>query len=353
MGKKYRVLIERDGFGGKSPKVEERIRDLEESGHAKIIHPTDPIQSDEALAEKLREVSPHIVLAAGIYKYSREAMDQAPKLLAVVRHGIGVDNVNPNACKKRDIYLINTPKAPSRAVAYQVLGNIYAMISSSTETQELMVGGKWKQILRQDPRNVTIGLIGAGRIPTEFAKITKGYEFREIKAYDTDLRAQARIEERGITGAKNMEEILTTCDIVSVHVSGEGNKYLIAAREFEMMGNGTHFINTSRGDVVYTNALVRWLQKNPDSKAAIDVFEQEPLPIDHPLRKTFAPGRVLLSPHTGSGTTIGYENMGLACLHATEALIRGKGYIKPSEIKYMLKYQPEDMFNIVVDRKKP
>ena len=159
----YIIFIERANFGITSPKVQEILNGLEEEGLAKIVYPNRRLNSEE-LGEEISRINPHIIIAATI-KYTPEILSGAKNLIAVIRHGIGVDNVDFNYCKEKNIYLINTPKAPSQAVAYDVLEKISLMLSNSLEFNSLIKKGEWPVATRKDPRNITVGLIVYGRIP--------------------------------------------------------------------------------------------------------------------------------------------------------------------------------------------
>jgi D-3-phosphoglycerate dehydrogenase / 2-oxoglutarate reductase len=345
----YIIFIERANFGITSPKVQEILNGLEEEGLAKIVYPNRRLNSEE-LGEEISRINPHIIIAATI-KYTPEILSGAKNLIAVIRHGIGVDNVDFNYCKEKNIYLINTPKAPSQAVAYDVLEKISLMLSNSLEFNSLIKKGEWPVATRKDPRNITVGLIGAGRIPVAFAKITQNYGFKEIISYDILDEALEKISKFGVSTTKDINEILKKADVISMHAPlNQYTHHLINKEKFEILGDNKIFINTSRGPTVDTDALINWLRENDKSKAALDVLEQEP-PSSNSELLQFPDWKLYLTSHLGASTDKGLSLMAEGAISAANAVIRGNGFIDPLLSQEMQTSEPEDMFNIVIDRR--
>jgi D-3-phosphoglycerate dehydrogenase / 2-oxoglutarate reductase len=346
----YTIFIERPNFGIASEKVKEILEKLEQENLAKIIYPNKPI-TQENLGEELEKINPHIVIAAP-REYTGEIMSRAPNLIAVIRHGIGVDSIDFNYCKEKNIYLINTPNAPSKSVAYDVLEKILLMLSNSPQTNQKIKEGEWPIETRKDPRNITVGLIGAGRIPLAFAEISKNLGFKKIIAFDIFDEALERIEKLGVETTKDLNKILTETDIISMHTPlNEHTHHLISEKEFEIIGDNKMLINTSRGGTVKTEALINWLNNNPNSKAALDVLEQEPPNKDNSLLQ-LPIQKLYLTPHLGASTDKGLEHMAEGCMIAADAIIRNNGLIKEETIQELQTTQPDNMFNIVINREK-
>jgi len=349
MNQQYTILIERPNFGMASQKTKDILTKLEQENLAKIVYPNVRI-TQENLGEKLAKINPHIIIASTI-TYTPEIMAKAPNLIAIIKHGIGLDNIDIGYCKEKNIYLINTPNAPSKSVAYDVLEKILIMLSDSSQTNSLIKKGGWPILTRKDPRNITAGLIGAGRIPVKFAEISKSIGFKRIIAFDVLDEALERIEKLGVKTTKDLSEVLNEADVISVHVPLNKNTYhLISEKEFEIIGDNKILINTSRGGIVKTEALVNWLDNNPNSKAALDVLEQEPPEKDDSLLN-FPDNKLYLTSHLGASTDKGLELIAEACMIAADAIIRNNGFIPQEIIQEQQTSQSDNMFNVVVGKK--
>ncbi|MDC7338471.1 D-2-hydroxyacid dehydrogenase family protein [Streptomyces lydicus] len=172
-----------------------------------------------------------------------------------------------------------------------------------TENTALRAGGPWQSTLGADLHGRTLGLLGLGKIGTRVARIGLAFGM-DVVAWSRNLTPE-RAAEAGVRAAATKEELLEGSDFVSVHlVLGERTRGLLGAAELRRMRPTSYLINTSRAAIVDQSALLQALRENWIAGAGLDVFEQEPLPADHPLRTL---PNVLALPHLGYVTRRNYE----------------------------------------------
>ncbi|MFH8633521.1 D-2-hydroxyacid dehydrogenase family protein [Streptomyces lydicus] len=172
-----------------------------------------------------------------------------------------------------------------------------------TENTALRAGGPWQSTLGADLHGRTLGLLGLGKIGTRVARIGLAFGM-DVVAWSRNLTPE-RAAEAGVRATATKEELLESSDFVSVHlVLGERTRGLLGADELRRMRPTSYLINTSRAAIVDQSALLQALRENWIAGAGLDVFEQEPLPADHPLRTL---PNVLALPHLGYVTRRNYE----------------------------------------------
>ncbi|MFG2399304.1 D-2-hydroxyacid dehydrogenase family protein [Streptomyces lydicus] len=172
-----------------------------------------------------------------------------------------------------------------------------------TENTALRTGGPWQSTLGADLHGRTLGLLGLGKIGTRVARIGLAFGM-DVVAWSRNLTPE-RAAEAGVRATATKEELLESSDFVSVHlVLGERTRGLLGAAELRRMRPTGYLINTSRAAIVDQSALLQALRENWIAGAGLDVFEQEPLPADHPLRTL---PNVLALPHLGYVTRRNYE----------------------------------------------
>ena len=220
---------------------------------------------------------------------------QLKKCRAIVRYGIGVDNIDLDAARQRSIPVCNVPDYCTREVADHTIALALTLARQLTETNMRMLEGIWKIIPpRPMPafRDMLFATIGYGRIAREVLQRTKPFGF-SAGAYDPNISGDQMIA-AGVRPLQ-LDELLTAADIISLHLPlTEFTRHLINAKTLDMMKKGAILVNTSRGGLIDTNALAEALKKNKIA-AGLDVFETEPLPETHPLWKC---KHALLTSHT-------------------------------------------------------
>lgn len=228
-----------------------------------------------------------------------EILDAAGESLSIVANfGVGYDNIDLDAARRRGVRVTNTPGVLNAATAELAVTLMLAAARRVAEGDQIVRTGKWDShgrdtFLGRSLVGATVGLIGFGRIGQTVARLLAGFEARIVYAdvadVQTDLPGQ-RLE---------LHELLATSDFVSLHVAfTESARHLINAETLAAMKPGAILVNTSRGAVVDTQALIGALRHGPLAAAGLDVYEGEP---DVPAELRELPNTVLL-PHIGSAT---------------------------------------------------
>lgn len=225
------------------------------------------------------------ILVVHVASINQEIIDACPNLeVAAVLRG-GYENADVEALSKRGVPLINAPWRSSDAVADFTVGMMIAENKNIARSHKLITEGKWcKKYTNQEyihnMRNCTVGLIGYGYIGSRVAKRLSGFESRVI-VYDPFVDPE-ELRKEGVEPV-SLDELLRESDFVSIHLrlSDQTEKFM-GAEEFGKMKETAYFINTARSGLVDTDALVDALKNHKIGGAAIDVYDVEPLPEDHP-----------------------------------------------------------------------
>ncbi|MFI5271480.1 MAG: 2-hydroxyacid dehydrogenase [Ktedonobacterales bacterium] len=229
-------------------------------------------------------------------------MDACPRLRVVSNMAVGFDNIDVPAATERGILAGNTPGVLTETTADFAFALLMAAARRIPEGIDYVRHGHWKTwgpmlLMGTDVHHATLGLVGLGRIGAEMAKRARGFDMRVVY-YDVyrreDLEQSLNIE------YLPLDNLLAAADFVSIHTPLTPETHRLMNRErFQKMKSGAILINTSRGPVVDTDALVAALRDGPLGGAALDVTEPEPLPADHPL--VAAPNCIVV-PHIASAS---------------------------------------------------
>ncbi|WP_297475889.1 D-2-hydroxyacid dehydrogenase [Thermococcus sp.] len=277
-----------------APLHEKAIEVLEKAGF-EVVYEEYP--DEERLIELVKDVEAIVVRSKP--KVTRRVIEAAPKLRVIGRAGVGLDNIDLEAAKERGIKVVNSPGASSRSVAELVFGLLLAVARKIAFADRKMREGVWakKQCMGIELEGKTIGVIGFGRIGYNVAKIANAFGMR-VLLYDP-YPNEERAREVGGTFA-SLEDLLKESDVVTLHVPlVDATYHLIDEERLKLMKPTAILINAARGAVVDNNALVKALQEGWIAGAGLDVYEEEPLPKDHPLTRL---DNVVLTPHIGAST---------------------------------------------------
>jgi lactate dehydrogenase-like 2-hydroxyacid dehydrogenase len=240
-----------------------------------------------------------------------EFLDRAgPQLKVVSNFAVGFDNIDVPACTKRGIPVGNTPGVLTETTADLAWALLMAAARRLPEGDHYVRDGKWKTwgpmlLMGPDVHGATIGIIGFGRIGQAVARRARGFGMRIL--YHDPRRVSPQVEAEYGAEYRTLEGILPESDFVSLHVDlRPETRGLIDAERLGWMKPTAILVNTSRGPVVDSMALVDALRKGTIAAAALDVTDPEPLPPDHPLLE--APNLIVL-PHLGSATDATRERM--------------------------------------------
>lgn len=237
-----------------------------------------------------------VLLIRSKTKVTKEMLEGAPKLKLVIRGGVGLDNVDKEACKARGIKVMNTPKASSVAVAELAMALMLAVPNRLIEAHNGMKEGKFlkKELKRTELYQKTLGLLGIGLIGTEVAKRAKAFGMKVV-AFDPFVLNHE------VAQLKNsMDEVFKEADYISIHTPlTDQTKGMLSKDAFAKMKKGVIIVNTGRGKVVVEEDLVEALKSGQVAAYATDVWTSDPPPPECPLLT--APN-VLMAPHIGASS---------------------------------------------------
>ena len=229
----------------------------------------------------------------------------SPRLKVISKWGTGVDSIDAEACSRYGIRLCRTPNAFTLPVADTVLGYVLAFARRQPWMDREMKRGKWEKISGRALNECALGVIGIGNIGKAVTRRARAFG---MKVYGTDILDidPAFITETGIE-IMDLQSLLSNSDFVSVNCDLNPTSYhLINNDTLAWMKPNAVLINTARGSIVDEKALVEALQSGRLAGAALDVFEQEPLPPDSPLLNM---DNVLLAPHNSNSSPAAWERV--------------------------------------------
>ncbi len=229
-------------------------------------------------------------------------MDAAPELRVISNLAVGHDNIDVTAATERGIAVTNTPGVLTEATADFTFALLMAAARRILEGDRAVRRGEWltwepEFLLGHDVHGSVLGIIGMGRIGEAVARRAGGFNMRILYS---DVQPNRRVQQELGAERVDLPTLLGGSDYISVHVPlTPGTRGLLGRCELRMVKAGAVLINTSRGEVVDEEALVRALGDGPLAAAGLDVFTREPLPTDHPLTRL---DNVVLAPHLGSAS---------------------------------------------------
>ena len=278
---------------------------------------------EEELVRAIRGVHGLIVRSRPLV--TRRVIEAADSLLVIGRAGVGVDNIDIEAARARGIEVLTSPEATTQSVAELTVGLMLAVARKIAFCDRKVRAGEWpkKYVVGIELYGKTLGVIGAGRIGSAVARIAKLGFNMDIIYYD--VVRNTRLEEE--IGAKYvpLEELLREADVVTIHVPlTEETRYMINEERLKLMKKTAILINTSRGAVVDTKALVKALREDWIAGAGLDVFEEEPLPANHPLLEL---ENVVLTAHIGASTEEAQERAGVDIAKKIVEFFKLRGYL--------------------------
>ncbi|HEY4310333.1 MAG TPA: C-terminal binding protein [Pirellulales bacterium] len=241
----------------------------------------------------------------------------------IVRYGIGVDNVDLEAARAKNIPVCNIPDYCIDEVADQTLAFILAATRSVTANSNAVHGGTWGLPVPLEQmrtlRDLHVGVVGFGRIGREVVKRLLAFKCR-VLVYDPMVPAE-QIASAGCE-ARSLEELLSQSDVVTLHCpSTAKTRGLINADSIARMKPGVILVNVARGDLVDSAALTSALASGQISVAALDVFAPEPIPADHPILKM---QNVILSAHIASASVKAVRTLRETAAQIVAKAIRGE-----------------------------
>jgi D-3-phosphoglycerate dehydrogenase / 2-oxoglutarate reductase len=238
--------------------------------------------------------------------YTAEVLQAcAPRLKVISKWGTGIDSIDQVAAAKLNIRVCNTPNAFTLPVADTVFGFILAFARRQPWMDRAMKAGQWQKLLGRSLCECSLGVVGVGNIGKAVLRRARAFGMgllgNDIIEIAPDFIREQRVEMLGL------EELLARADFVSLHCDlNPSSFHLINSHSLAVMKTDAILINTARGAIVDEAALIQALSTGGIAGAALDVFENEPLPLDSPLLRM---DHVLLAPHNSNSSPLAWERV--------------------------------------------
>ncbi|MGE5620829.1 MAG: phosphoglycerate dehydrogenase [Sphingomonadaceae bacterium] len=273
-------------------------------------------RTEEEMIDILQGIDGAVV---SIDPFTPKVLSSAKQLKVVARTGVGYDAINVPAATENGIAVCITPGANNRAVADFAFTLLLACARRLLENLTEVPKGGWKRYQGKDLPGSTIGIVGLGSIGKEVAKRARGFDMR-VLAYDV-YKDEAFAAQHQVTYV-SLEQLLRESDYVTLHCFlDDTTRHLINAERLALMKPTAYLINTARGPIVDEKALAKACKEKRIAGAALDVFANEPLEADSPLRNL---DNVYLAPHAAGQTEDAMRAMGLMAADNVIAILRGE-----------------------------
>jgi D-3-phosphoglycerate dehydrogenase len=295
------------------------ICDATDSKALKLIEEAgiEVVNQPDITPEELLEVIPDFpcMVIRSRTKVTKEVLDAGTSLKAVVRAGVGLDNIDAAYAKEKGVQVLNTPTASTQSVAELTIAYLMALARNIPQMTASMKAGKWekKTFTGSEIAGKTLGLIGSGRIGSAVAEraAALGMTVVAFDPYVTELPNITLLE---------LDDLLSKADYISLHVPHtEETHNILDKTAFDKMKSGVRIINCARGGTIDEDALVRAIQDGKVAGAALDVYAEEPLTD----LKLFSLDQVIGSPHIGAGTEEAKERVGLVAAQLVIEVLKG------------------------------
>ena len=287
---KVLVLDDYEGFAASVPSYE-KVKTL-----AQVVILKTKLKDDTELAEALRDVQILLPVRERT-KLGDKELALAPALKFISQTGAGIGHLDLPAATRRKITVCLTGREPPVSTIELTMALILSCLRKIPLVDRRMRAEAWPSIPGYLLAGKTVGIVGLGRIGGEVARLCLAFNARVLATGKTltDERARAAAATR-----VTMEELFRESDIVTVHAKyNQETRGLIGEKELGLIKQGAFLINTSRGPIVSEAALVHALERGQLGGVGLDVFDEEPLPFEHPLRRF---DNAILLPHRGYAT---------------------------------------------------
>lgn len=308
-----RVLVVSTSFARTTPYP---LQILEEKG-CEVVR----IKGPHSEARMTELIPGYAAVIVGIDPVTEEVLKAGHDLKIVAKHGVGVDNVDVEACTRHDVLVTNVPGANSDAVAEFAICALLALARNLFPAAASLAAGRWEgpKFIGQELSGKTLGIVGLGSIGKCVAQRARALGLKVI--YSDVIRSHEFEEVYSVFYAER-EELLREADFVSLHVPGiPETRNLIDAHALSLMKPTAYLLNLSRGEVLDEEALVEVLRQRKIAGAALDVFCQEPLSRDHPF---FTLDNILLTPHMSGYSQEASERISMTAAKDVALVLSGE-----------------------------
>lgn len=287
--------------------------------------------AQEQLINYINENQVSALLVRSATKVRKDIIDACESLKIIGRGGVGMDNIDVEYARSKEIHVINTPAASSSSVAELVFAHLFngvRFVYDSNRNMPLEGDSRFKDLKKAyakgtELRGKTLGVIGFGRIGREVAKIALGLGMKVIAADKFISKATVKVDFYNgqfinvEIDTEPMEAVLQHSDFITLHVPAQ-KEYIIGKKEFELMKKGAGIVNAARGGVIDEVALIDALDSEKIAFAGLDVFENEPTP----AIKVLMNPNVSLTPHIGAATNEAQDRIGLELASQIAAIMK-------------------------------
>ncbi len=281
---RFRPIFERSGIELVTPEVVERL-------------------SEEELLQLVGEIDGAI---CGDDRFTPCVLQAAvPRLKVISKWGTGIDSIDKEAAQQLGVRVCNTPGAFADPVSDSVMGYILCFARRLPWMDRNMKQGEWEKTPAKSLRECVLGVVGVGNCGKAVLQRAQGFGMR-LLGNDIQEISPAFIDEVGVT-MMNLADLLPQVDFLSLNCDLNPTSFHLLTRErLQCLRSSAVVINTSRGPVIDEKALIEALREGWISGAALDVFEDEPLAVDHPLRSM---DQVMLGPHNANSSLAAWERV--------------------------------------------
>jgi D-3-phosphoglycerate dehydrogenase len=275
--------------------VSSTLKEILEKNGLKVTY--EPEITPEQLVAKIGNFQ--VVVVRSRTKMTRELVEKADKCQIIARVGVGLDNIDQDAAKEKNIRVINAVEGAVTAVAELVIGLMISMAREIPRADREIRNGNWikKELMGSELKGKYLGIVGLGNIGKRLGRLARALNMNII-GYDVIPIDDEFSKEVGLMKA-DLDTLLTSADYVSFHVPLlDSTRHMINAEKLKMMKNTARIINTSRGGVIDEDALYNSLKDGSLAGAALDVFEVEPATEN----KLITLPNFIATPHIGAQT---------------------------------------------------
>jgi phosphoglycerate dehydrogenase-like enzyme len=226
--------------------------------------------------------------------FPRKVIEALPDLKLLITTGARNNSFDVKACAERGVTVCGTGAAgsPTTGIAFGLMLELTRRIGS--ENARLKAGEPWQVTIGRDLEGLTLGILGLGKLGQRSATVGKAFGMRTIAWSQNLTEDKAKAAGADLV---SKEDLFRNADFITIHlVLSDRSRGLVGAKELGLMKKTSYLINTSRGPIVDEKALIAALQNNAIAGAGLDVFDVEPLPLNHPFRKM---DNVVITPHLG------------------------------------------------------
>lgn len=290
-----------------------------------------PYTNEEVLVGLVGNLDPvGVIIRMG--RFGATAINAAPSLRVISKHGVGIDNVDVEAATQRDIPVVIAAGANARSVAEHAIALMLATIKRIVPLDRGLRSGRWEKsgFAGVEVAGLTLGLVGFGSIAKHTAVLANALAMK-VRAFDP-FTEESVFAAGEVSRDSSVEDLLHASDIVSLHcpLTADTRK-LLDEKRLRLMKAGSYVINTARGGLIDESALVRAIETGHIAGAGLDTFETEPPSPEHPFWKL---QQVVVTPHIGGVTREANVRVGLEAVEGLFAIIQGRDLAPERIVNY-------------------